>query len=106
MSDTINQESDDAGADDDDDEHPDLVTSIDRERKQAKERGVKRQIRENRKLEIDKLRAERGKWMSKRSELIQYAKMMCDYFNFVNADGSQYERMEERMNRYCFENKL
>jgi len=26
--------------------------------------------------------------MSNRSELIQYAKMMCDYFNFVNADGS------------------
>ena len=42
MSDTINQESDDAGADDDDDEHPDLVTSIDRERKEAKERGIKR----------------------------------------------------------------
>ena len=72
MSDTINQESDDAGADDHD-EHPDLVTSIDRERKEAKERGVKRQIRENRKLAIDKLRAERGKWMSTRSELIQYA---------------------------------
>jgi len=40
VSDTINQESDDAGADDD--EHPDLVTSIDRERKEAKERGIKR----------------------------------------------------------------
>jgi hypothetical protein len=87
VSDTINQESDDAGADDDD-EHPDLVTSIDRERKEAKERGIKRQIRENRKQAIDKLRTERGKWMSARSELIQYAKMMCDYFNFVNADGA------------------
>ncbi len=105
MSDTINQESDDAGAENDD-EHPDLVTSIDRERKEAKERGIKRQIRENRKLAIDKLRTERGKWMSTRSELIQYAKMMCDYFNYVNADGAQYERMEERMDRYCFENKL
>jgi hypothetical protein len=63
-----------------------LVTSIDRDRKEAQERTVKRQIREQRKAAIEKLRAERGKWMSARSELIQYAKMMCDYFNYVNVE--------------------
>lgn len=79
--------------DDDDQEDADLVTSIDRERKEAKERSVKRQIREQRKQAIEKIRAERGKWISSRSELIQYAKMMCDYFNFVNADGASYDRV-------------
>ena len=61
-------------------EDEDLITSIDRERREAKQRGIKKALREKRKAQIDEVRSQRGKWESKRSELITYAKMMCDYF--------------------------
>jgi len=64
------------------------VTSIDRERKEAKQRSIKKAIREKRKAQIDEVKSQRGKWESKRSELISYAKMMCDYFEFVNQESN------------------
>jgi uncharacterized protein (DUF305 family) len=91
----------------------DLVTSIDRERKEAKERNFKRAIREKRKQQIEQMRAERGKWESKRSELISYAKMMCDYFKYVNSPEntlsshySSFDKVTRRMEQFCQDNNL
>jgi hypothetical protein len=70
-------------------EDEDLITSIDRERREAKQRGIKKALREKRKAQIDEVRSQRGKWESKRSELITYAKMMCDYFEYVNKEANQ-----------------
>ena len=70
-------------------EDEDLITSIDRERREAKQRGIKKALREKRKAQIDEVRNQRGKWESKRSELITYAKMMCDYFEYVNKEANQ-----------------
>jgi HrpA-like RNA helicase len=47
-------------ASDDDEEDRELVTTIDAERKDAKERSVRRQQRDQRKAAMEKVRAERG----------------------------------------------
>lgn len=62
-------------------------------------------MREKRKAAIDKIRAERGKWMSPRSELISYAKMLSDYFTYISTN-SDYEGVTESMERFCRENNL
>ena len=64
-----------------------MITSIDRERKEAKEKSIKKAMREKRKAQLDEVKSQRGKWESKRSELISYAKMMCEYFEFVNQES-------------------
>jgi hypothetical protein len=60
---------------------------------------------------LDKVRAERGKWFSDRSELISHAKMLTDYFNFVNKDAysdayRQYQNVTERLEIFCRDNNL
>jgi predicted ATP-dependent Lon-type protease len=56
------------------------------------------------------LRAERGKWTSPRSELISYAKMLCDYFSFVNKeaqrDNSYSDNVGRLMEQFCLKNNL
>jgi len=73
---------------------------------------MKRQQREQRKAAIEKIRAERGKWMSSRSELISYAKMLSDYFTYINKqtktedDSEIYEKTTTLMEKFCIENNL
>lgn len=86
------------------------MTSIDLDKKAAKERSIKKQQREERKLAIDKIRSERGRWFSERSELIMYAKMLSDYFSFVN-NGSRdssdfYDGVSRKMEVFCAEHKI
>ena len=88
------------------------MTSIDLDKKAAKERSIKKQQREERKLAIDKIRSERGRWFSERSELIMYAKMLSDYFSFVNntsrdSDKSDlYDGVSRKMEVFCAEHKI
>ena len=60
------------------------MTSIDVERKAAKEQSIKKKIREERREKIKRVGEERGRWRCERSELITYAKLMCDYFTEIN----------------------
>lgn len=85
----------------------DLVTSIDRQRKEDREKSIKKQIREQRKQAIQKIRQERGKWSSTRSELISYAKMLCDYFSYVNQGTEEiqsyqiFDHVQKKMEKFC-----
>lgn len=102
------------GSDDEEEEveDRDLVTSIDLQRKEAQKQSLKKQQREQRKAAIEKIRGERGKWTSTRSELISYAKMLSDYFTFLNRGATDedydavYEKSTVLMEKFCMDNNL
>lgn len=80
----------DADSDDNDnnDQHAimdrDLITSIDIQKKEAQQKSLAKQIREKRRQGILKIKEQRAQWQSDKSDLIMYAKLMSDYFSFVN----------------------
>ena len=75
------------GNEDLDAQDPDLVTSIDINRQDhdmKKRRRIEKQMNHDRLKEIKAIRV---KWESDKSDCISYAKLMVDYFAYVNKNS-------------------
>lgn len=61
---------------------PDLMTSIDRDRVEKKRMRVEKQAYHD---NIHQQKESREKWQSAKSDCLEYAKLMVDYFNHLNS---------------------
>ena len=89
---------------------PDLVTSIDINRQDhdmKKRRRIEKQMNHDR---LKQIKAIRAKWESDKSDCISYAKLMVDYFTYVNKNSQGQEsdskddyfsKLESRMQTFC-----
>lgn len=103
------------GNEDLDAQDPDLVTSIDINRQDhdmKKRRRIEKQMNHDRLKEIKAIRV---KWESDKSDCISYAKLMVDYFAYVNKNSQGQEsdskddyfsKLESRMQTFCEQNHL
>jgi len=94
-----------------DEQDPDLVTTLDKQRQLMIEKKRRRQAQENAINMMKEQRAARQKWTSVKSDAIGYSKLMVDYFNFINeaSEGDDkakgtFERAMARLEVFCEEN--
>lgn len=72
------------------------MTSLDRQREQARQKSQQRKAKEEMHAKMKELRKLRAAWTSEKSDCIGFAKLMTDFFNFVNsAAGQALERSDE-----------
>ena len=56
--------------------------------------------------QMKELRQMRQAWTCEKSDCIGFAKLMVDYFNYGNKDGSDFDSQMGKMEQFCKENDL
>lgn len=72
-----------------------------------REKAERRKATEAMHAQLKELRKSRAQWTSEKSDCIGFAKMLVDYFNFVNSDATGApDEAFSRCDEFCRQNDL